>query len=279
LETAKQDVTRFKLNCNDLMIFKMYKGLLIFIFLFALTAQNAGSAEVSLDAAYSGRYIWRGMPINEDPVIQPSLNISGSGFSLNVWGNIDTTDWGENEGGYGEESGNITEIDYTAFYEHSIGPVSLSAGFISYTFPNIGLDSTLEVFAGLGLDVPLSPAIKSCWDEDMAWGANYLSLDVGHSFSLWQSGERALGLDLFAATAYANREFNEAYYGIENEGWHDWSAGLSLPLSLKFGISITPGYFHSSILSDDIKKVIEDSWDRKTENDVLSLSMGWSSVF
>lgn len=245
-------------------------------YLFSSAAPADEGAEVSLEATCAGRYIWRGMPINEEPVIQPSMDISDSGFSLNVWGSIDTTDWGEREGGYEDQTGNLAEIDSTASYGNSLGPVSFSVGFITYTFPNIQLDSTLEAFAGLSLDVPLSPSVTSYWDEGLARGANYLSFDVGHSFSLWESAEISIGLDLFAAAAYANKEFNEAYYGLEDDDWHDWSVGASLPVSLKYGFSLTPGFFHSSIIDGDIREVIEDGWELSPDNDVLTLSLGWS---
>jgi hypothetical protein len=249
-------------------------GFLIFL------ASNPSLAEegkeLLLDVTHAGSYVWRGMPVNEEPVIQPSIEVCGGGFSLNVWGNIDTTDWGEEEGGYSDETGNLTEIDYTASYEHSLGPVSLSGGFIGYTFPNIKADSTLEVFAGLAVDVMLSPSVTSYWDEDLAWGANYLSLDIGRSFGLWESGEMSLGLDVFAHAAYANEEYLEAYYGLDDPDWSDWSASVSLPLSLKYGFSITPGYFHSAIFSEDVRDVVEDVWDRDAESDVFTLSVGWS---
>ncbi len=230
-----------------------------------------------LDITYASRYQWRGMPVNQDPVIQPCFEISGYGFQLNIWGNMDTTAWGENEGGYGDESWNLTEIDFTGTYEHSIGPVSLSGGFISYTFPNVDVSPTVEVFAGAAIDVPLYPSITSYWDEGLYWGANYTSLGLGHSFGLWERETASLGLDVFTSAGFANDEFFEAYYGLEDgEGWHDWSAGASVPLSLDYGFSITPGFFHSGLLHEDARDVVNDLWDRDTDSDVLTLSVGWS---
>jgi hypothetical protein len=247
------------------------------IFILSALSYEVWGAELSIGVDYASRYIWRGMPINEEPVIQPSMDISGGGFDLNFWGNIDTTAWGEEEGGYDDETGNLTEIDYKASYKHSLGLVSLSGGFITYTFPNIKADSTLEVFAGAALDVPLSPSVTGYWDEDMAGGANYISLDIGHSFGLRERDWASLALELYADVGYANEEFFEAYYGLDDEGgWHDWSAGASIPLSLDYGFSITPGYFHSGLLLEDAIDVVDDLWGRDTESDVFTLSVGWS---
>lgn len=237
---------------------------------------------LSVDAAYAERYIWRGIPINEEAVLQPSVTISDGNFSINGWGNMDMTDWGDSKNqGYGDESGNFSEVDYTAGFEKAWGPVSVGLGFITYTFPNHsewgpGL-STTEVYFGLGFDLPLSPSIYTYVDIDNQGktgteGANYTSLDLGHSFELMES----VGLDLSGHLGYGNHKFMKVYYGInEKSDFHDWSASVGLPISLPMDFSLTPAYVYSSLMNKDCRDVV-DAAGLDEEAGIFMVSLGWS---
>ncbi|MFO8058508.1 MAG: hypothetical protein R6V10_14580 [bacterium] len=231
--------------------------------------------KVSLEALYAERYIWRGMPVNEEAVLQPSLTLSNGGFSLNFWGNVDLTDYGE-EAGYGDEEGNATEIDYTGSYERNLGPVILGVGFVNYTFPHVGLAPTTEVFASLGLDMPLSPSI-TCYVDEVAEGANYTSVDLSHSFDLFESGGVSMAAELSAHAGYANGKNVETYYDtLDHAAWHDWSAGVALPVSLGGGFSLTPAYQYSSLWDEDIRDEVDDNRDMDPEAGVFMISLAWS---
>ena len=43
------------------------------------------------DAAFVSKYIWRGQRLTNDWSMQPSMTFGASGFSFNVWGNMDMT--------------------------------------------------------------------------------------------------------------------------------------------------------------------------------------------
>jgi uncharacterized protein (TIGR02001 family) len=236
---------------------------------------------LSFSADYSSRYVWRGIPINMEPVVQPSLTFAGAGFSLNFWANFDTTDWGERHGGYGDQAGNLTENDFTGGYERTVGKAALGLGFVDYAYPHWpGNLSTTEVYFKLGFEVPLSPSITTYLDENAAEGANYTSLDLSHSFKLWSAGETSLGLDLSAHAGYANGKCVRAYYGgygltAPASGWHDWSLAAALPFSLPHGFSITPAYTRQSLWNRDIRELINDTPALNADNDVLSLTVGW----
>ncbi len=239
----------------------------------------AGAADdkigVSLEALYAESYIWRGMPVNEETVLQPSLTLSGNGFSLNFWGNVDLTDWGE-QAGYGDESGNATEIDYTGAYERSVGPLNLSIGFANYTFPHTGLSPTTEVFISAGLDVLLSPSV-TCYVDQVAEGANYTSIDLSHSFDLYESGDWAVQANVSAHAGYANDKNVQTYYGLsDNSAWHDWSAGVALPVSMKGGFYLAPAYTYSSLWHEDIRDRVDDNWKMSPRAGVFTVSIGWS---
>ena len=54
----------------------------------------------SIDAAldYNSKYVWRGILVTDDPVLQPSITFAFKGFSLNIWANMDLTDVNDNDG-------------------------------------------------------------------------------------------------------------------------------------------------------------------------------------
>ena len=97
----------------------------------------------SADIGVFSKYVWRGYELsNESVVIQPSLTVGYKGFSVNVWGNLDThMDDGDPTT---KDSANWNETDFTAAYERSFGPVNLGAGYIYYALD--GVDDSQEVF-------------------------------------------------------------------------------------------------------------------------------------
>lgn len=258
-------------------------GLMVLGFWLVLTGiATAGEVSASLDATWVSRYVWRGMPVNDDPVFQPAVTLAAEGLSFNIWGNMDTTDWGEKHGGYGDKNSDFTEVDYSAGYERSIGPVKIGAGFINYTFPHTGVASTAEVYGKIGANVWAAPTLTCFVDEGVAEGANYLSLDLGQSWELVKLGSLALGLDAAAHLAWANEKFNRAYYGLSGDGFNDWSAGIALPLKLPYGFTFKPLYQHSELLQTDCRDLVtaDDGWGRKSAgNDIWGCDLNWSTSF
>ena len=110
--------------------------------------------ELSADVAFLSQYIWRGQGLSKDSlVIQPSVTASYKGFSLNLWGNLDTSYAAEPY----KDDAKWNETDMTFSYGHSFGMVGLEAGFIYYALD--GLDDWKEFYLSLGLDTLLAPTV------------------------------------------------------------------------------------------------------------------------
>jgi len=111
--------------------------------------------ELSADAAFLSQYVWRGWGLSKDSfVIQPSVTASYKGFSLNLWGNMDTSFQGTEDS---EKKFKWNETDLTFSYGHSFGMVGLEGGFIYYAVD--GMDDWKEFYLSLGLDTILAPTV------------------------------------------------------------------------------------------------------------------------
>ena len=106
------------------------------------------------------KYVWRGYEETKNGiVIQPSMTVGYKGFSVNVWGNLDTRPYAAAPNT--SYSSAWTETDYTLSYNKTFGLVNAGVGYIYYGLgaPNPGgvkpLDAE-EIFATVGL-IPCSP--------------------------------------------------------------------------------------------------------------------------
>lgn len=217
-----------------------------------LPAAPAGAAEqkweVEAELASNSKYVWRGMNLVDDWVIQPSLTISRGGFSANLWANYEPTD----ETGHQKK---ITEVDLSAQYTFDIGGFSIPLGLIHYLFPNTSAPATTEVFAGVSYEWLVTPSLTIYHDLDQAHG-QYLALGLDYAYQLPLGLKQAsLGLELGAGVGYASSDYNQFYFGVDRAAWSDWYLGLSLPVGLldhKF--TLTPRLTYTALIDDDLKE-------------------------
>jgi hypothetical protein len=203
--------------------------------------------ELSADVAFMSQYIWRGYAYSKDSlVIQPSVTAGYKGFSLNLWGNLDTRYAAEPY----EDDSKWNETDMTFSYGHSFGMVGLEAGFIYYALD--GLDDSKEFYLSLGLDTILAPTV-TVYREISKLQGWYVNLGLSHSFELPYD----MTLDLAGTFAYyySNNdnmvEYNSdlSATGERFSGFHDGllSVGLNIPFWKYF--TVTPSIAYAFPLS------------------------------
>ncbi len=156
----------------------------------------AGQVVLTTDAGAFNAYVWRGVTLTNQVVLQPDayLTIPAGGGSgvLGLWGSIDAGRYDDpandiSEGG-GTSSLNATEIDLWAEYSHALGPkVTGTLGSVLYLFPNeSGLTNefnrTVEVYGKLQAAVPLNPKLAAWYDVDKVKGL-YLEGSVAHTLA------------------------------------------------------------------------------------------------
>ena len=223
----------------------MYKKLIkafVMVGLVALTfgsvpalAEDESPVSASADMSFLSQYVWRGMAFSDSSiVIQPSVTVSYEGFSINMWGNLDT------DSVYTEDN-DFNETDLTLSYDWSYDSISMGVGYIYYGVPGA---NSQELYYTIGFDTILSPSITVYRDIDLTDGW-YVSLGIGHSIAFSDD----LALDLSAAVGYTDVEdFSELT---------DGSISASMTFAANDYISITPALTYTFGISGDGKDYLE----------------------
>ncbi len=228
----------------------------------AVVKEEAPDTGLSFDATldlYSA-YVWRGCVINDEPVWQPGATVSyATGdygtLSANVWANLNMTDRTKHT-----HFGGLEEIDYTLSYEVDVGPVSLSAGHIWYTFPSISsadyAGSTREVYATAAYNNDIvTPFVKAYYDYEYAEGfygnaGLTKSIDVTDQFSV--GAEVSVGA--------ADGDYMSAYFGTDDDGLVDFNAALFCSYALTDNLSVGARVAWMSLIDSDARDN-EVYWD------------------
>lgn len=223
------------------------------ITLYSPSIAKAAGAEVGAEILLASKYVWRGIEVNEEFVAQPSLTVSYEGFSFNVWGNMDLTNFGKDECVYTADcesrSGQFTEIDLTLDYSHNFDKLTLGAGIISYQFPNWDAsEDTHELYASIAYDCLFQPTFTLYYDFDEVEGF-YANLGVSHSFSI----NEKVAIDLSGSLGYGDSDYNEAYFGVNGGGFVDAAGTIGLPIQITKQLTVTPILSYSSLIDSEIR--------------------------
>jgi len=207
------------------------------LMLSALAPTPVAALDGSLDLSVQSAYIWRGMVLNDKPVFQPSLNVSGGPWSASVWSNINLT----SDNGY---EGEASEVDYWLAYTSAGRDVDWTVTYYAYTFPHTASLSTREVWANATFKtLPFSPSLTAIRDVKAIKGWYYL---LTGSQSLGVLKTRASdGLVLTLNVGHGTKEYSRGYFSeIEPDSVTDYGARLDWPFrvgpgKLKFDVQYT----------------------------------------
>lgn len=207
------------------------------LFYGSIPSASAEKLEISASLDYCTDYVWRGLVLNDNPVLQPSFTASqkiasvGS-FSLNFWGNYDLTD-------INGTKNRLSEIDYTASYDFPNGPFGLEVGIIHYTFPATDDAATTEAYirAAYALEIiPLTFSLAVFYDFDEIKGFYFLG-KIESSIKLIPK----LNLDFSFSAGYGDYDYVWRYFGSAESLFLDgvvsavWIYKLSERISLSAG--------------------------------------------
>lgn len=211
--------------------------------LYAEEAKVTGYASADI----MSNYVWRGQKLSNSWVVQPSIGLSYSGFSANLWANYDSD---RTEIGSDQEHGEVTETDFTLSYSTAFGKLTLGGGYVYYAFD--GFNDTQEVFVTAGYDTLLKPAVTLYYDYDEGNGA-FIVASIGHSLPIAN-----MVLNLGASAGY---NINNKIMGFDKDGEDfsnlyngEVSASLNIPVYKSF--VVTPKIAYSFPLSNDAKEAL-----------------------
>jgi hypothetical protein len=230
-----------------------------------LRAEDADRPTVNISTDILSQYVWRGYALSRDSaVIQPSATASYKGFSLNVWGNLDT-DQHTNQGIVVDNvdgGANWNETDLTFSYTRElVKGLNATGGIIYYSL--VGPDS-FEIYAGLSYALPWLTVGVTGYREIAHFPGWVVQFDLSRNFPLPWYG---LNVDLGATFFYQNSEDSAAYPdpGDPSKAYDAWHAGqiqaaLNIPIGKYVTVSPKIGYSFplTDKASDEIKLL---SWD------------------
>ncbi len=108
----------------------------LFFFLAIFSQLNAQSLSLNANADFVSRYIWRGLNVNDQPNIQPSITFEYSGLGFGFWGSYGLTHQNSSDEYYSTSQ----EIDTWLSYSFSPASViNLSIIATDYYYPNGGI--------------------------------------------------------------------------------------------------------------------------------------------
>ncbi len=209
-------------------------------------AALAGPWSLEGKTTVASRYIWRGMVIVDDTVLQPEVNLSRGSLALGLWANYEPTD----ATGHARQ---ITEVDLSGAWSRRLkGALALELGVIHYLFPNTPSPATTEVYATGSWDGPVTLSLSAYQDVGHIHGT-YIKAGVGRGIKIAGWAELGLG----AWVAWGSADYCKGYFGVDSAGLADW--GLSGQLTLSLGrLRLSPGLAWSSVGDEQLREAV--SW-------------------
>ncbi len=219
-----------------------------------LLRKNDIEIDISGSLDFYNQYIWRGMELDSDPVLQTSLTLSTFGFEGGIWSSFDVA----NSDGEGTNS---DEVDGWIGYNFDLSKINEDLAFLGfgvghtwYSFP--GADGyTKELYVTLSADILLSPYFTWYYDygdeDDGGADGSYYLLGIGHSLDVIE--EYGVTLDLGYEVG-----FNHEFFIEGDGGYHLLTAGLGVALTENCTMTPTIAY---SIPFGDLEDEDDGNYD------------------
>jgi len=206
-------------------------------------AAPADAADASFTLDFGNAYIWRGIVLNDDGVMQFGLDASpldawGVPIGFNVWANYDIGDYdGTIQGS------EISELDLVIYASL---PAGFEVGYIEYQFPQTEFGDTREFYVTWSKDMVVAPTVSFYYDFGEV-NSGYGSLDLTYSVPI--EGKFSLGVS--GLVAVAGKGWGELVGGTKG-GFFNYnvSAAAGYQVNDVFGLQVTGGY--SGSLDTDV---------------------------
>lgn len=196
---------------------------------------------VILSTDFLNQYVSRGIAYSNDSmVIQPSVTASYKGFSINVWGNIDTYQRSQIQSLKHEPAWN--ETDFTLSYSCELAEnFTMTLGDVYYQYRNLKFDGN-EVFGGMQYTLPWFIVSFTTYKEVTHTPGWWMQLDFLKSVPLPYHG---MSLDLLASFGYQILDDKDTVLNLQGKlgsysEFHSGSFQASLKIPVYKCMTIAP---------------------------------------
>ncbi len=234
------------------------KVCMIAVMMMGLAAAQA--AEVDLTVDFASAYVFRGVTLNRDAVMQPGLEVTGlpiaerfGEFAVGTWANFDLSSGGSD---YGLAQNQFSEIDYYGDYSLPLEVVDLGMVYTEYTYPNSEDSADRELAVYVGKDV-LDTGLY------VEASANY-GLAGGVTKDWYLQAGLEYGVDLLPNVLSASVGAGVGYLVQDDgpNGWHDGIFSADLGYALAENLSVNLALMHIVQLDSDV--LMDENYDRST---------------
>ena len=214
-------------------------------------AAAAPAPDVTGSVTFTGlnKYIFRGAEIGaKSAVLEPSVTINYKGFSLNVWGNLDTDQHqtqGFTPGRFTDANGkplvegqkSWNETDLTLSYTYAIDKLSLTGGYVYYGVNYA--QQTQELYVSATYDMIAHPTLSVYRDID-AFPGTYVNLSFSQSLPVYKLSKGDLTVDLGASFGYYNVSTINPADNKNYSALHDGMAKVGLTIPVAKNVVVQP---------------------------------------
>ena len=209
-----------------------------------VAAEDEPSLEIEATAEVASRYVWRGLVLDDEAVLEPSATLAWRGLSFEAWANFDLTDFGSREN-------EVSEIDLYLDYTRAFGKIELTGGLARYGVPGPGTP-TEELYLGVEASLPVTLSLTAWRDVDQADGL-YLEASMGKTLR----EERRVAVDLGASVGWSDSRWAGYNYGVAHAGWTHVEVDVEVPIRLTDHVSLRAFVHLSSVLDGRYSDAVE----------------------
>ena len=206
-----------------------------------VTAAAGGAAadEATLGLDISSAYVWRGITMNDNAVLQPYSEFTVEMFSVSTWGNIDL-----DESDRIQHDGLFSEVDLTMSCVFSINAVDYKVGWIEYLYSDDSSD-TREVYGTVNVFLfeNVSADLEIYYDLDEVDDI-YVRGRLGYIARLSDALDARVG----ASVAVAGEDMSAGDSG----GFHDYSLSLDLVHGAESLCEFAVSVVHTGSMDKDV---------------------------
>jgi len=213
---------------------------------------TALAIDVEADLGIYSHYIWRGMNLDNRPVVQGGLTVSSTnGFYANVWANYATE-----EGFVGEDYDRLNEVDYTLGYAGTWKVLDYDVGYIHYSFPDTDWEATQELYVGLALNnLVVTPSVYVYYDFQDVDGF-YILADLNYGKDLSDN----LSMEVGASAGVGDSDYNEHWYGKDRAAVSDVNIYTGLSYAFNEHVSLNGGLTYTMYPDGSMSSAASDNY-------------------